>query len=261
MSDKRTVKGKDLSEFFSALGQKVALNEKQDGSVYFGINEVEDRVNELTYPSNFNVECTEPRLVEVGKRQSIIVVVTVELLDDDGKLICRRSNTSGCDISYYRDEKGQDPEKAVSELKSFVATAQSNAYVKCWQALGCGLESLSDRSFKNGKKPKGNKPSTAVMDAVYTIIFTEGFTYDAKTKLLSSKGTVDGKPVNFKIFKEGLQFLCDDYKKNESEIVDCFISNYGPGKLREKITCIGRINTYKNAEQLIFKKLEKKEGK
>lgn len=241
----RTINGKSLPEFFAALGKKMPVSTK-DGSdtQYIGIDAVEQRVSELTLPSNYSFECSNPASFESGKRVTFIVNAKLTLIDDSGNVVCVREVPGGSDLSYLKN----DSEKAANDLKSYVAAAKSNAFVNCWISMGLG-----DKSELNFGKTGNKEPKGAAKKTVVTI--TSAFSYADHAKLLKADAMVDGKKCVFKIFSDGLDWLCNKYQKDTADIVKCFSDNYGPGK-RETYACIGRLEAYKGDLQFAFVKEE-----
>lgn len=241
----RTINGKLLSEFFIALGKKTPVSTREGSDAqYISVDAVEQRVNELTLPSNYSFECGKPMLFETGKRVSFVVNAKLTLIDDAGNIICVREVPGGSDLSYLKG----DIEKAANDLKSYVAAAKSNAFVNCWISMGLG-----DKSELNFGKNKDKERRKEGNKTVVTI--TSAFSYAEHVNLLKAEAVVDGKKCVFKIFSDGFKWLCEKYGKDTAAIVKCFSENYGPGK-RETYTCVGRLEPYKGELQFAFMREE-----
>lgn len=242
----RTINGMSLGDFFEKMNASVEVQKKDDGATYIGIDSVEKRIGELILPSNYNFTCSEPKREQIGNRQAFIVTGLLELLDDEGNIICRRCVPGGSEISFLKDSQ----DRPANEIKSYVASAKSNAFVNAWISIGLGGK--QDLKFKASKS--ASKGSDGVLKEV---VFTSNCTYSEKSNLLKANATVDGEIVAFRIFKEGFQYYMDFYKKSLQDVVKCIVDNYGSGKGRRSLKCYGTFSEYNGVKQFIFQKGDK----
>lgn len=232
-----------LEEFFKELKKPLPVSVKQDGTRYVKTEDVERRISGLLLPSNYSFMCSAPVLETVGSRSAVILTGELVLFSDDGREICRRRIPGGSEITFLKD----DPTRATSDLKSFVASAKSNAFTNAWMAMGL---SKADLSFK-----KNNKGAEPQMQR-YSVRLISRFTYSARANMLSAEAEVEGKSVTFKIFKEGIASLAEKRRCTAEEVVKCVCQNYGPQLKCETFDCVGKMSTYNGKPQLQFVRKE-----
>ena len=236
------IHGRSPEEFFRELGKPVRVSRKEGtDTTYVSVSAVEGRVAELLLPSNYSFECGEPQLFSAGKESAFVVTGKLTLIDDDGKVVCTRQMPGGADLSFLKNDK----EMAANELKTFVTAAKSAAFVNCWLAMGLGDKSELHFGGSKGKTQQAQ---------VYEVKFTSAFSYSERAGLLKATAEVEGKTVEFKIFKDGLEGLAKKYGKSVPEVVKCIVANYGPGKARPTWKCAGTLGEYKGAPQFVFEK-------
>lgn len=241
----RTIAGMPFCEFFKELAKDVPVKEKKDGSTYIPVDSVESRVGELLLPSNYNFSCSNPQVVEVGKRKSVSVLGRLELLDDTGKIVCVRELPGGAEIQFLQDEA----DRPANDLKSYVAAAKSNSFVNAWLAMG--LANKVDLSFKKGgSTQKGKK---------YEITLTSNLSYSNKGKpMICGEAVVGGEKVSLRIFQEGLEYFSKNNRTGKvlsiEEVVKCLTENFGSSKAKKTLVGFGYFSEYNGKKQFVFQK-------
>ena len=151
-----TVNGKTLSEI--AFGLEAALPEDAFKSLsyrddqYLKVETVEDRLNEVVGRMNYDLEYSEPQVVEpVREKMSIIMGCTFTLYSDERERILKRSAYSAADVIFTSDGSISD-----GGLKQCIGTAQSNAFKRMAASLGVGIEQLRERNENASHKSRGS---------------------------------------------------------------------------------------------------------
>ena len=231
------INGMPIEEFFKKLAEDVNVSTNENGSTYISIKTVKNRVNELLLPCNYNWVCPRIKVVKEADRISFVTEdALLELLDDEGKIICRRGIQGSVDLSFLKNS----PTMSSMELSSLSSSAESKAFVDNWRSMG--LAKNIQLSYKSGGGSKS--------EDFYEVSFTTGFTYSAKSKFLKANASINGKPVIFKVFADGIDKIAAQRNCSSQAIISCFTDNFGPGK-RDTLVCKGSISSYKGEEQFV----------
>lgn len=239
----RKVNGMVLEEFFAELAKPIPTAQKEGSDTsYFRVGDVERRLRELILPCNYNFSCTPPVLQEVRNSACFSLVGTLEILDDEGNRVLIRQVPSGEDIAFSQ----ADQNKSARPLKSMISTAKSYAFVNCW--LEAGFASSVELSWKPDKKSSENEKE-------YEVEFTSNLS--VRGDMVTATVKVDGRTVDFRVFKEGLAFFEKNNKTGKTlsrqEVSSLLVKNYGVSKVKT-LRCVGYFSTYRGQEQFVLTK-------
>lgn len=151
-----TVNGKTLQEIASELAAALpddafkSLSYRDDQ--YLKVETVEDRLNGVLGIMNYDLEYTEPQVIEPAHgKMSVIMGCTLTLYSDARERLLKKSAYSAADVIFTADGSLSD-----GGIKQCVGTAQSNAFKRMAASLGVGIEQLRERNENASHKSRGS---------------------------------------------------------------------------------------------------------
>lgn len=219
-----TVNGKSLMEI--AAGLEAALPEDAFKSLsyrddqYLKVETVEDRLNEVIGRMNYDLEYSEPQVVEPAHgKMSVIIGCTFTLYSDERQRILRKSSYSAADVIFTSDGSLSD-----GGLKQCIGTAQSNAFKRMAAGLGVGISQLREKNESSSHKSKGaGRTSTQIRVSFESMAKKYGSVLKADCVNVDT-----GEHVFFTMFKKSFPVIEGAYGSLEN-----FSGNIRPGVVYE----------------------------
>lgn len=252
----RMVNERPWADVLSDLQEDFPTEKRDSGSVYVKVDEIEKRVFEVLSPGNYDWVISDIQILNIGSNYSISLRGTLTVKDDEGCVITTRTCPGGSDITFQRES----PDRVSVEIKSSVAAAASNAFVKCWQSMGVA----NQVDFRSRKK-SSSTPSASISSGEsrwYNVRFDSNFTVNVEKMTATADVRVDEKVVELTILKSGIRWLAETFQLSEADVLKCLQTQYGVEQQRpiNDAYIFGDMQVYRNKEQLLFKEGFVKKG-
>lgn len=230
----------DNAVAFEKLTERL-VSKSKDGMEYVCIAEIRNRVASVLAPWNYNFEIIgSPVILEVRNCSSVTVTGRLTIIDDDGKIVAVRQVAAGSDFAFLKEDK----QRTAQDIKTYVSSACSEAYKKCWQELGVGAEQVMFRTRKS---------SSETSEAWYEVTFMSDFTVRGKV-MYADVMLSDGSSRQLVIMKKGLDWmLAHSAPETTSEqMISAIISTYGITKRSKGMLVYGTLTVFNGTAQLLF---------
>lgn len=230
----------DNAVAFEKLTERL-VSKSKDGMEYVCIAEIRNRVASVLAPWNYNFEIIgSPVILEVRNCSSVTVTGRLTIIDDDGKIVAVRQVAAGSDFAFLKEDK----QRTAQDIKTYVSSACSEAYKKCWQELGVGAEQVMFRTRKS---------SSETSEAWYEVTFMSDFTVRGAV-MYADVMLSDGSRRQLAIMKKGLDWmLAHSAPETTSEqMISAIISTYGITKRSKGMLVYGTLTVFNGTAQLLF---------
>lgn len=231
----------DNAVAFEKLTERL-VSKSKDGMEYVCIAEIRNRVASVLAPWNYNFEIIgSPVILEVRNCSSVTVTGRLTIIDDDGKIVAVRQVAAGSDFAFLKEDK----QRTAQDIKTYVSSACSEAYKKCWQELGVGAEQVM---FSARKSSSGSSEASW-----YEVTFMSDFTVRGKV-MYADVMLSDGSSRQLVIMKKGLDWmLAHSAPETTSEqMISAIISTYGITKRSKGMPVYGTLKVFNGTAQLLF---------
>jgi|GEM_PF-1313710 len=231
-----TINGKTLKqireELLADFPESVLKENENNHSYYIPCEAYEQRLNDVVGIFNYNCLTTEGNIHRVADRYVSTATTLIEILDDDGNIVIRKSHPGGTNVIILGQDAGKSQGQPKS-LKSDVSAAGSESFKNCCKQL-FGTSQL--RRINNERKPKTE-------DKLYNVEFLSG--------LSSGNGNYSASVKNLETDEHLKLMIFEMYYPQIEKFIPLakFIQSYKKGKT---LKFYGYSKNYKGQQQLIF---------